>query len=154
MVTAWRLVKAVHASRAFDGEGALKYGGRWNPRGNAVVYLADSLALAALELFVHLDEDDIAEEFRAFPISISDSIPVEIVQPSELPRSWRTEHGQTSTRSRGANWLRKAHSAVLRVPSVIVAPEHNFVLNPAHPDYRRIKIGRAQRFVFDTRMWK
>jgi RES domain-containing protein len=118
------------------------------------VYLADSLALAALELFVHLDEDDIGAEFRAFRISIPDSVSIEIVQPSELPRAWRSERRQASTRTRGANWLRKANSAVLRVPSVIVAPEHNFVLNPAHPEYRRIKIGRAQRFVFDTRMWK
>jgi RES domain-containing protein len=120
----------------------------------SAVYLADSLALAALELFVHLRESDIDEEFRAFRVSIPESVRIETVRPSELPRSWRTEERQSATRSRGRAWYKKGQSAILRVPSAIVPPEHNFVLNPDHPDYRRIKIGRPMRFVFDTRMWK
>ena len=65
MITAWRIVKKKHSASAFDGEGARRYGGRWNSLGTAMVYTADYLATAALELMVNMiDYSDMFQQFR------------------------------------------------------------------------------------------
>ena len=54
----------------------------------------------------------------------------------------------------GSNWLRKAETAILKVPASIVPVEHNFMLNPQHQDFKKIKIGEPHSFRLDPRMWK
>jgi len=149
---AWRLVKKRHDKTAFDGEGARLYGGRWNDKGVAVVYVAGTLALAALETFVHLTTHAMSIKFVAFELDIPPTVAVEAVGP--LPPNWRAEPAPASTRAIGTNWAHAAASAVLRVPSVVVPQESNYVLNPAHRDFKRIKISGSVPFGFDPRMWK
>lgn len=151
---AWRLVKAVHAATAFDGEGARRYGGRWNARGTPMVYLGGTLALAALELFVHLTAEDARLEFVAMAVDIPDGVASEDLDPQALPRDWRSEPPPAACQVLGSGWIERGESAVLRVPSVIVPMEWNILLNPRHPDSRRIRIGTPEPFGFDTRMWK
>ena len=51
----WRICKKRHVRTAFSGIGAEKHGGRWNRKGERMVYASSSLSLATLELFVHLE---------------------------------------------------------------------------------------------------
>jgi len=149
---AHRIVKARHARDAFNGQGARIAGGRWNLPGDAVVYASSSLALAAIEAFVHLGDDGIHIEFVCFRIEIPDAVAV--ARCRRPPTSWRAEPPQPASMRYGSNWLRRQRSAVLEVPSAIVPSESNYLLNPRHPDFALLRVGRARPFTFDPRMWR
>jgi RES domain-containing protein len=148
--TAWRIVKAKYAETAFSGEGAAKVGGRWNSRGQWVVYTSGSLSLAALEMLVHLNPP-VSFRWVAIPCEFDESF-VERIEPTALPKTWRQYPAPGSIRVVGDAWLKEARSAVLAVPSVIVPREWNYLLNPAHPDFGRLAIGEAEPFAFDERL--
>jgi RES domain-containing protein len=150
----WRLVKAKHEASAFDGEGARLFGGRWNERGTVVVYLGGTLSLAALETLVHLSAADAHLEFAAIEVVVPDAIRIAKLARRRLPANWRAEPPPAETKSIGSEWVRAAETLLLRVPSVIVPRESNYLLNPAHPDFARLRIGRSEPFGFDRRMWK
>lgn len=154
MIVAWRLVKERQAAKAFTGEGARLYGGRWNHVGTPVVYAGQSLSLCALELFVHLGPGDVRLRFAYFRLEIPDRLVVESFRGEALPPDWRSEPAPDSTRDLGTRWAESGRSTVFRVPSVIVPIEDNYVLNPHHPDFRRIRIFPPEPFGFDPRMWK
>ena len=154
MTIAWRLVKVRHQAGAFSGEGARIAGGRWNHPGTKVVYASDSLALSALETFVHLGHAAAGIRFVAFRISIPDAVTVEHVAPRALPRRWRSEPPLPETMDVGTRWIETGKSVGLRVPSVVIPRESNLMLNPAHPDFTRIMIDSPEPFTFDPRLWK
>lgn len=150
----WRLVKTRHAATAFSGDGARRYGGRWNARGTSVVYLSGGLSLAALELFVHLTPEDARLQFSAIRVDVPAAIAAAQLSVAELPANWRDEPPPDSCKALGSNWIEKAEAALLRVPSIIVPSEFNYLLNPAHQDFRKIIAHAPQPFGFDARMWK
>lgn len=154
MIVAWRLIKARNAATAFDGEGARAEGGRWNPRGIPVVYLSDHPALAALETFVHLKGAAAKIKFAMFRVEIPEEVPVLEVSVADLPAGWRSEPPPPGTMAIGEKWVREGKSAVLKIPSVLVPAAVNFVLNPHHPEAPKVRIGQAEKFSFDPRMWK
>lgn len=150
-IIAWRIVKRKLARGAFDGEGARRYGGRWNSKGVAVVYLAQTQSLAALEILVHVDSAQLLEHYVAIPVTIDPKL-VTRVDASSLPKNWKAYPPPKRLREIGDGWVSSGNSAVLQVPSVIVPSESNFLLNPLHADYPRLKIGQPIRFRFDLRL--
>jgi RES domain-containing protein len=154
VIVAWRLTKARHAAHAFDGEGARLEGGRWNPRGIPVVYMADHPALAALEAFVNLKAAAAKIEFVIFRVEIPAEVPLLELAIADLPLRWRDEPPTRETMAIGEKWIREGRAAVHKVPSVLVPGAANFVLNPRHPAASRVRIGAVVRFSFDPRMWK
>jgi RES domain-containing protein len=153
MLRAFRLVKARRAERAFDGEGARRYGGRWNPPGLAVVYASESVALAALELLVHLEEQAALGHYAVCPVRLPEA-GVETVDPKALPDDWRSSPPPLALQEIGAAWLREARSAALAVPSAIVPSERNFLLNPAHPEFPRLRRDPPYPFPLDPRLMR
>jgi RES domain-containing protein len=150
MRDAWRIVKEKHATTAFDGEGAWRFGGRWNSQGTRVVYTSGSLSLAALETLVHLNPP---VPFRYVALRIQfDTALVETLSVADLPGEWMEEPPPPSTKTIGEQWVKQARSAVLELPSVIIPTESNFLLNPAHPDFKKIKIGKPAPFSWDPRL--
>ena len=123
MVTVFRLSKARHARTAFSGIRARLAGGRWNARGQAVVYTSSSLALAALETFVHLLEEFADLVFVAFSIEVPDG--VAIASCRRPPPGWRRQPVPESTMRYGSAWFEAGETAVLAVPSVVVPSELN-----------------------------
>lgn len=150
-LTAWRIFKKKLARTAFSGTGARLYGGRWNSPGTAVVYLSESKALAALEMLVHLEAADALKHYQVCRVTFDDSL-VERVDPATLPKAWRKDPPPRAVQRLGDEWVAAACSAVLQVPSAIVPTERNYLLNPAHPDMRRITIGPPESFRFDRRL--
>jgi len=150
MPEAWRIVKEKHAATAFSGEGAARNGGRWNSRGVRVVYASSTKSLAALESLVHLNPP-VRFKYVAIRVEFV-AAQVEIFPPRELPRNWRVEPPPLSSQRVGDAWVLAGHSVVLAVPSVIVSGEPNYLLNPAHPDFKKISIGKPERFTFDPRL--
>ena len=150
MPEAWRIVKAKHAATAFSGEGAAKTGGRWNSRGVPVVYASGTKSLAALEILVHLNPP-VPFQYVAFRLQF-DAALVENIPLNRLPADWRVEPPPPSTKAIGDAWVREVRSAVLALPSVIVPGELNYLLNPVHPAFKKISIGKPERFAFDPRL--
>ncbi len=147
---AWRLVKAIHAAAAFEGEGAFRFGGRWNSPGTRVVYASSSLALAALEFLVHIDPAAPVPELTAFRISIpADDIETATLRPSAEGTDFPP---LPVTRAAGDSWAAEKRSAVLRVASAVVPTESNVLIDPAHPRFGALKIRAAQPFRFDPRL--
>jgi RES domain-containing protein len=150
-ITAWRIVKQRHTRVAFTGEGARRYGGRWNSKGVSVVYLAQSQSLAALEMLVHLDSGELLKYYVAIPLTF-DARLVSSIDSSSLPKNWRAYPAPKRLQKIGDTWVSDGKSALLRVPSVIVPSESNFLLNPDHPDFDKLGIGAPLRFRFDPRL--
>jgi RES domain-containing protein len=150
MPEAWRIVKARHAASAFSGKGAADNGGRWNSRSVSVVYTSSTKSLAALESLVHLNPP-VRFKYVAIRLKFDDGL-VEIVPAKALPPDWQTEPPPPSTKAIGDAWARAARSAVLELPSVIISGEPNYLLNPAHPDFKKISIGKPEPFAFDPRL--
>src|SRR5260221_2850535 len=145
MGEAWRIVKEKHALTAFTGEGAAKSGGRWNSRGVLLVYTSCTKSLATLESLVHLNPP-VAFKYIAIPLKFEDAL-VEVFPAKDLPADWRTEPPPPSTKAIGDEWVKTARSAVLALPSVITG-EVNYLLNPAHPEFKKVSIGKPEPFVF------
>ncbi len=146
----FRICRKVHA--AFDGEGARLYGGRWNRRGTAVVYASDSLALAALELLVHAEPALLPEDLVSVAADVPGGLRVEALAPGDLPRDWRRHPAPEALADLGTAWARAGRTAVLAVPSALVPRERNFLLNPAHPDFKKIRTQAPQAFALDSRL--
>jgi len=151
MIRAWRIVKTRHSADAFSGEGARLYGGRWNSSGNAMVYTAGSESLATLELLVHLDNTSVLPSFSICPVDFDDSL-VELLEPANLPRDWRQSPPLISLQVVGDGWISRGSSVVLRVPSAVIENENNYLINPAHTDFKRLVIGSMEAFTLDSRL--
>jgi RES domain-containing protein len=147
----WRVVKRKHAATAFDGRAAQRFGGRWNSPGRRAVYASATKSLALLEILVHLDVGQPLPRFVAFSFEV-DSKLMEALASTRLPRHWRTSDGLLATQKIGDEWLASGRALALAVPSVVVPEEANYVLNPEHPAFARLKFGRSIPFLLDPRL--
>ena len=150
-ITAWRTTRKKYVQEAFTGEGAKRFGGRWNPPGFPAVYVAQSLSLAILELIVHLDEDSDISRFVAIPVTFDRKL-VHVLPPSQLPRDWSALPIAEPSQSVGKKWLSSKKSVLLQVPSSVVPSESNFVINPLHPKFSQLQIGSPQPLHIDQRI--
>jgi RES domain-containing protein len=153
VIVAWRLTQEKWVSTAFSGKGAELYGGRWNSIGVPVVYLSECLSLAILEEFVHTETFDKHVTYAHIKVEIPDDI-VKKFAGRDLPADWQQKTIPVSTQRLGTAWAKDMVSALLKVPSVVVPEEHNYIVNPLHPDFGKIRQHAAVTFTFDSRMWK
>lgn len=151
MISAWRIVKAKHSKSAFDGEGARLFGGRWNSMGKAVVYVSEHQSMAALELLVHVRPLIPKQRYHAYLLEWEESL-MEKVEVSKLPKNWKTSPPPGALQAIGDRWLEKGATPVLAVPSAVLPIERNFLLNPLHPSFSKIRIHRPVPFIFDPRL--
>jgi len=153
---AWRIIRKKRLSDAFTGEGARLGGGRWNHVGTSVIYVSETLSLAALELFVHFTRKDIklSKSLFSIPVDIPHSLKTDEVSIKDLDSDWRTSPPTNSTKDIGTEWTHNGTASILRVPSAVIPDEYNLMLNPAHAEFNKIKIGKPRPFTFDERMWK
>ena len=153
MIRALRIVGAAFAAAAFSGEGARRAGGRWNSPGTAIIYTAGSEALAILEMLVHLQSQELLKRYVLFEVIFDETL-LTVADVAALPQTWRESPPAPALQQVGDAWIASAGSAILRVPSVMVPTEWNYLLNPAHPDFQQITIGPKQPVRFDPRLIK
>lgn len=152
----WRIAKHTIEYRADDlsGGGAKASGGRWNARGTSVLYAATSIALATLETLAHVG-DNIALR-NAYLVRTSVPAAVwkrhRIVEASALDPTWSAEPPGMTSVEFGQAWLEAGSTALLLVPSVIVPEEYNVLINPAHPDARKISAQVMRQYIYDPRL--
>jgi RES domain-containing protein len=150
-VRAYRIAKRKFAGSGVEmmsGRCALRYGGRWNSPGRAVVYASQSLSLATLEVAVHLVRADKLVSYRMIVLLIPDAI-ILPVDRSALPADWNQIETQPGAVQHWGNaWFDGRLSAVLEVPSVVIPAESNYLINPDHPDFGLIEQGELQDHPF------
>jgi RES domain-containing protein len=149
----WRICRARYADEAFSGQGARRFGGRWNTPGVPMVYSSSSLALAAVELFVHLEPNQQPDDLVSIAALLPEGEPALRLEPDKLPRGWWTDDVEP-LRNLGDQWIRDAASLAIEVPSAALRIEWNVLVNPLHPKIADLKIDPPQPFHFDARMFR
>ena len=149
----WRICRRRYAAEAADGEGARRYGGRWNSRGVRVVYASTSLALAAVETFVNLEPNLRPNDLVSIEGEIPKALEIGVLEPKILPAQWHETRDESLHRF-GDEWVHAGQSVALLVPSAAIRGEWNVLLNPMHRDFSKIKFRNPRAFEFDVRMFR
>lgn len=141
--------------RDLSGYGAYKFGQRWNFPGTAVLYTAQSVALCMLECLVHIGtvEDISNEDYQAISIELPKDAKIDTVDIKNLPENWCSYPSPPELKAVGTEWAKKMDALALRVPSVVVPIEYNYILNPRHKDYKKIIVSSPMDIAFDTRLF-
>ena len=126
--------------------------GRWNLRGQLVIYAAGSRALACLENVVHRSGEGLNSLFKVIRIEVPDTLSIEELTLAQMPPEWQLPRHYARCQPLGAAWYQRQTAVVLRVPSSIIAHEHNYVLNTRHPDFGQVKLAGWEDFAFDPRI--
>jgi RES domain-containing protein len=149
----WRICRERFADEAFSGTGARRFGGRWNSAGVPMVYASSSLALAAMELFVHLEPNQQPSDLVYIAPQLPKGEPGKRLDAKHLPANWWADDLEP-LRKIGDAWIREMSSLAIEVPSAALSMEWNVLVNPLHPDVAKIKVEAPQPFHFDARMFR
>lgn len=125
---------------------------RWNSKGNEIIYTAASRALASLENIVHRSGEGLDENFKVMVINIPAEIKIEVINLADLPSHWWEADQYRECRNIGDRLLDAGKSAILKVPSAIILHEHNYLINPKHAQFKKIKLKQTEEFKFDPRI--
>lgn len=153
---AWRIAVDSAQCPADDlsGNDARAGGARWNRPGTAVVYCADTPALACLETLVHLDSDSLGARRCLVAVDLPDALWTarRQLRADELPPGWDAEAPEAPTVDIGQQWLESLASALLVVPSAVVPESAVILLNPAHPEAGQVRADVRRHWAFDYRL--
>lgn len=125
---------------------------RWNSRDIKMIYTASTRALACLENIVHRTALGLQSSFRTMVIELPPTVSIKTIAKEALPDDWHLFENYPQTQAIGDNWVSENKTAVLQIPSAIVTEEWNYLLNPAHKEFNKIRILRTEPFVFDPRI--
>lgn len=150
-IKVWRITSEKYAGSTFSGKGAETYGGRFNSVGTPVVYTSGSLALATLEMLAKLNERGRLADRVCIP-AVFDEDQVVACETSDLPELWDARPYVPASQKVGDRWVDNEESLVLRIPSVVVPREHNYLINPTHPDFDDLEIGEPELLEPDPRI--
>ena len=153
MTRVYRVLRKVHARAPFDGEGAYRYGGRWSSPGTRLSYASEHQSLAMLEYFVHLDRDDSPSDLVLAIAEVPDGVTRERVDTRNLPARWRRSAAPPELTRIGDEFAQRAEHCMLLVPSVLAPNENNCLLNPGHPEFKKIVVLKAEPLSYDPRMF-
>ena len=148
----YRITQTKFASSLF----APGFAGRWNSENERMIYTAGSASLACLEVLAHKTGSALnSGRFSMAMIDLDDRAAITEIKLSELQKlnaDWFKVLHYPITQKLGNQWLAEMKSAVLKVPSAIVDREYNYLLNPLHPDFLKIKVLDVTPFNFDSRL--
>jgi len=135
-----------------DGGGGLETSARWHSQGRPIVYLAESVAGALLEVLVHLELSPVRlpKAYRLLKVEAPDDVMIRELSPADLSKKWTDD--ETETRTLGDEWLASQRTALLRVPSAVVPETFNVLMNSAHLDARRLTIVSHREYPWDRRL--
>jgi RES domain-containing protein len=150
----FRVLRAAYARTPFDGEGAYRYGGRWSSPGTRLAYTSEHQSLAMLEYFVHLDPEDAPDDLVLATADVPYNLSRERIQPGEMPADWRGTPAPPELAQIGDEFVKKAENCLLLVPSALAVNENNWLINPQHPEFKRIALHPTEPLRYDPRMFR
>ena len=133
-----------------SGQGSKLFGSRWNHKGYICLFAAESRALAMLEYAVNTRLNDIPDDLSVITYDIPGNYLTLCI--TDLPANWRSPVVPNETRDFGTKLLKDAKYAAIKIPSVVIPQEFNFLINPLHPDMKKVKITDISDFSFDVRL--
>ncbi len=145
----YRLSKEIYADD-LSGKGAEIAGGRWNSKGNAALYTAQSIALCVAEIAVHIPLGILPKDYRLTHIEIPD---IDFLELKRLPKDWNSFPHIHDTQKIGDRFLKERKFLIMKIPSAAVQGEFNYIINPRHQDFSGIKIKKIEKFTFDDRLF-
>jgi RES domain-containing protein len=151
MARFFRIVQTRWIDTALSEEGARRYGGRWNKPGTPAVYLAESRALAVLEILVHAPREALRLDWTVIQVEIDDA-DVETKEITSLPENWSEMPSSQSARAFGDFWIVNSGRLALKVPSAVIPEESALVVNPAHSKWAQLKPIDVKPFRLDGRL--
>lgn len=134
-----------------SGTGAKLWGGRWNSTGVPVLYTTENISLALLEILVRADKTLIPPDYMLLKLEIPEQAGLATVYKNKLKKNWKDD--VEYTQFIGSSFARSGNDLALKVPSAVVDEENNFVLNPTHPDFKKVKIKSISKFQLDKRFF-
>lgn len=137
-----------------SGKGAALVGGRWNNKGTELIYTAINRSLAMAEVAVHLTLATLPDDYMMITINIPDNIKIQKIHLKDLPANWNAFPHIAATQSIGDRFVANGSYCVLQTPSAVTQGDYNLLINPNHPDCKRISIIAAEKFPFDKRIFK
>lgn len=149
----YRVLRRAYARAPFDGEGAYRYGGRWSSPGTRLSYASEHQSLAMLEFFVHLEPDDSPDDLVLAIAEVPGDLKPETLSAANLPPRWRDPAAPPELARFGDEFARKSEHCLLLVPSALAPGENNCLINPAHPDFRKIVVHELETLRYDARMF-
>lgn len=149
----YRLCKKSYA-HDLSGRGAEISGGRWNSKGIAALYTSNSRSLSVMEIIVHVPAGIIPKDYCMVTIEVPDNAIIKILEPKDLPDNWSRSPISALTQRIGNTFLSGQKALMLKVPSAIVKDEWNYILNPVHKDFSKVKITGVEPFAFDVRLFR
>jgi len=150
----YRILRRSYSKQPLNGEGAYRFGGRWSSVGTRLAYTAEHLSLAMIEYFVHIDANDPPRDLVVVTAEVPDSVSRRAVSPPELPSNWRQTPPPLALARLGDEFVRGCSTAVLTVPSALAPAETNWLVNPLHPDFTKIRVRPQEVFRYDSRFFK
>jgi RES domain-containing protein len=150
----WRVTRKTHAEQPLTGEGARRFGGRWNHVGTPVVYTSGTLSLAVLEYLVNLPISDLPDDLVSIELRVPNDLPRTEIATDELPNNWRTFPAIEELKNLGTEWVREGKTPILTVPSVVIPNELNYLVNPAHEGAKQIEVASVEAFALDVRLYR
>lgn len=141
-------------SKILNGKAAAKFGNRWNSKGTEIIYTAESRALAMAEVAVHLSFATLPKDYVIIEIEIPDDILIKNLNVKILDNNWNANPPNVSTQKIGDEFIDSMENCVMKVPSAVVEGDFNFLINPYHPDFKRINNVEIKNFKFDTRLFE
>src|SRR6187551_3034366 len=137
-----------------SGKGASISGARWNSKGTEIIYCAQNRALAMAEVLVHLSLATLPSHFVMLTIEIPEDISVEELNLDKVGVDWNVFPCTFETPLLGDDFIKRNETCVLKVPSAVVKGDFNFLINPHHALFNKIKITEQVDFPFDKRIFK
>ena len=154
MSRVYRVLRKAYARTAFDGEGAYRYGGRWSSPGTRLCYASEHQSLAMLEYFVHVDKDDPPHDLVLAVAEVPDALPRAGITPEHLPVNWREAVAPPELTRLGDEFVRRRERCLMMMPSALAPAEYNCLINPEHPDFRKIIVREVAPLAYDPRMFR
>ncbi|HAL81790.1 MAG TPA: RES domain-containing protein [Mucilaginibacter sp.] len=125
---------------------------RWNPNEVNMICTASSRSLACLENAVHRSQAGLSHLYNIMTIEVPEPIKSKMILLDDLTANWTDYDQMYITQSLGEKWVNENETAILQVPSSIISEEVNYLINPNHKDFEKIKVIKNQPFVFDKRI--
>ncbi len=135
----------------FSGDGAQRIGGRWNLVGRPAIYASQNLSCAMLELRVHLNGIPLPNTHKYIEITSSSTVSTEELS-LKVFQSWDISSGANS-KEYGTKWLEEKRSLILIVPSIVIPQEKNFIINPNHQEFEKLKASKPRSMAWDKRLF-
>jgi len=149
-LSVYRMALKAYISKT-DGLGSLKYGGRWTPKGFRSIYTSQTRSLSFYEFMANHNVVDLPESLFSLEIKIPKEVKIQRIDIKALPKNWRKPFSK-ECRDIGRKWLIDGGCSVLMVPSSGFEEEYNYILNPEHKEFKRLKFMRPVHFSLDDRI--